>query len=178
MMGAMLKILALSICSAILAYGSPEMDNAFHDVFLTQSETVSDYERARDFINSIEDIEPSFIEIGQYQPGLMSEDMYGIWLEYKSRNRNNFGFLAHYFRLRDIVRIQLSRNAFGVCQMKLTGAERNTGYYWEDPEGWQRGLGTLHFRSDDCEMLAQAAEAFAKLAELDGGNASFDSRLD
>jgi hypothetical protein len=174
----MLKILFLSISSVILAYGTPEMDNAFHNAFLTQSETVSDFERARDFINSVEDIEPSFIEIGQYQPGLMSDDMYGIWLEYKSRNRNNFGFLAHYFRLRDIVRIELSRNAFGVCQMKLTGAERHTGYYWKDPDGWQRGLGTLHFRADDCELLTQTAKAFAKLAELDGGEVSFQSKLD
>ena len=174
----MLKVLVLSICSAVLAYGAPDMDNAFHNVFVTQSETMSDYEQVRDFINGIENIEPSFIEIGQYQPGLMSEDMYGIWLEYKSRNRNNFGFLAHYFRLRDIVRIELSRNAFGVCQMKLSGAERDTGYYWKDPDGWQRDLGTLHFRSDDCELLTQAAEAFAKLAELDGGDANFQSKLD
>ena len=174
----MLNILFLSICSAVLAFGSPQMDNALHNAVLTQSETVSDYERARDFINGIEDIEPGFIEIGQYQPGLMSKDMYGIWLEYKARNRNNFALLAHYFRLRDIVGIELSRNAFGVCQMKLTGAERNTGYYWEDPDGWQRGLGTLNFRSDNCDVLTRAAEAFEILAELDGGDASFESKLD
>ena len=178
MKGSMLKVLVLSICSVVLAYGAPNMDNAFHNAFVTHSETVSDYEKARDFINGIENIEPSFIEIGEYQPGLMSEDMFGIWLEYKSRNRNNFGFLAHYFRLRDFVGIELSRNAFGVCQMKLTGAERDTGYFWEEPDGWQRGLGTLHFRSEDCDVLTQAAKAFEKLTELDGGKANLQSRLD
>lgn len=174
----MLKVLVIAIVSALIAYASPATNGAFYKALAAHAETSSDYERARDFLNEIENIEPRFIEIGEYQPGQMSKDMFGIWLEYESRNRNNFGFLTHYFRLRDIVDVELSRNAFGVCQMKLTGAEMDTGYYWENTLGWQRGLGTLHFRSNDCRLLIQAGEAFVTLAALDGGNANFHSKLD
>ena len=170
----MFKLLLITVCSLLIAYANPNTDRSL----VTNAESLSTYESARDFLNGIQNIQPRFIEIGQYQPGQMSEEMYGIWLEYEARNRDNFELLPHYFRLRDIVGVELSQNAFGVCQMKLTGAEFETGYYWENSQGWQRGLGTLNFRSDDCGVLRSAGEAFVQLSKLDGGEASFDSKLD
>lgn len=144
----------------------------------TEPETKTAYQNARDILNGTTNIQPSFIEIGQYQPAYMSDDMNGIWLEYQARSYNSYGLVPHYFRLRDLNRIVLGQTASGVCQLKLTGPESEIGYFWEESVGWERGLATLFFRSSDCEFLTQAGEAFVELIKLDGGRSTFSSSLD
>lgn len=143
----------------------------------TENTTKPAYESARDVLNGMTNIQPSFIEIGKYQPAYMTEDMDGIWLEYQARSYNTYGLVPHYIRLRDLNRIVLGQTASGICQLKLTGPDSKIGYYWEDNVGWERGLDTLFFRSSNCASLTRAGEAFVQLIELDGGGAKLLSIL-
>ncbi|MHA7901449.1 MAG: hypothetical protein ACX94B_16425 [Henriciella sp.] len=155
-----------------------DMLSAFGVEAVAEAPAPSAYEAARDLLNGIENIQPSFIEVGRYKPALMTDDMDGIWLEYQARNYNYFGLVPHYIRMRDLDQIRLGQTASGVCQLTLSGPGREVGYYWDKKESdWARGLATLNFRSNDCQVLTRASEAFAQLIELDGGNVSLVSSL-
>ena len=141
------------------------------------SQTQTNYERARDFVNTMENVQPRLFEVGKYKPALMSDDMYGIWLQYPARHERFVGSIEHYFRLREFNQIVLSETISGMCQLRLTSPEFENGFYWDDVEGWERGAASLYFRSKNCTALSNAGNAFTALIEMDGGRANFVSRL-